>query len=546
MAPILLPLILCGCTGHRTDVDRDPFSKQVPRRHHLVELDEEWLYVLDPDSGLDIINVFNSASPTFFERVAGTDGEVIEMFLDHYRMYVMYDSSRAECVELPDLDPSWTHHTWTEFAIIAHVPDEPLLASRFCLPGQYMESAKQGDFLYVLTQFGDESLLLSIDVSDPFAPVIVDVEHEVRGSLGAQLHLARDALFVAVDAGGMALIRYFDVSDDDGAVVRRGEIEVSKNYLSPVFMDHHMGHLSVVVDKGGGSSLHLVDVRDPDHLVIAGSREFIASGEMLWDAVFEDDIVFITTYSQYPGDHLDNLWIISREDATYPSHLSNITIPSWSHGFTLVGSQLIAIGRGEHAGSAAVSLYNVVDLEDPEWVDTELFGHAAGPTGWYLDVRGVGVMQRGELADLPLIVVPYTRFLWDGYECIPERHFQLLDARWTSLHVRGDWTPLERHGRTEEVVQVGNKVYAISDVSVTTLGMMDRDAPQEHVMLTLGGDAADGCGQVRHNLLDVRDEVVSFFDLGCSVAGPGRASSGSRLLLAALLAVMAWLRRRRR
>ena len=211
-----------------------------------------------------------------------------------------------------------------------------------------------------------------------------------------------------------------------------------------------------------------------------------------------------------------------------------------------VGGQLIAIGRGEQGRSAAVSLYNVVDLEDPEWVDTETLGHSSGPSGWYLDLRGVGVMQRGELADLPLIVVPYTRFLWDGYECIPERHFQLLDARWTSLHVRGDWTPLERHGRTEEVVQVGNKVYAISDVSVTTLGMMDRDAPQEHVMLTLGGDAADGCGQVRHNLLYVRDEVVSFFDVGCSVAGPGRTSSGSRLLLAELLAVMVWLRRRRR
>ena len=539
----LLALALSGCTGPGLLDPGEIYVKQVPERSHIVELDEEWLYVLDPDSGLDVINVSNPAAPTVLERVAGTGGRVLEMFRDRQRMYVLYESSQEECAPLPGLDPVFGHDVWTDVAIVAHLPDAPLLASRFCVPGLHMGSAKRNDFLYVMTKFDEHHLLLSIDVSDPFAPVIAYVDHEIRGSLWTQLHLARGVLFVAVSAGARAHIRYHDISDDAGVIVQRGQIGIDASYESPIFMDATGEHLFVAVSRPSGAALYAVDVSDPDDLVVAGSIDSMSGGEMLWDVVFEDDLVYVTTTSQYPGDHLDNLWIVSREDATVLRKLSSLTIPSWSLGFAVVEGQLIAVGRGPSGASAAVSLHNIVDLRAPQWIDMETFGDADGPSGWYLDVRGAGVMTRGELADPSLIVVPYTRYLWDGFECVPERHLQFLDTRWTALRLLGDWTPLERHGRAEEVVQVGNKVYVVSDVGVTVLGVMDREAPREHVMLSLGGDPADGCGEVEPNLGEVRDDVVSIFEVGCSIAEPSRGRWPGLLALIASLVLL--LRRRR-
>jgi MYXO-CTERM domain-containing protein len=536
-------LLVCGCDGTPTGGGDEIYYKQVPERPHLVELDGVWLYVVDDESGLDIINVGNPGSPTIFERVPGTAGEAVDMFRNRHRLYIAYESSEAGCTALAGLDGTWDHHAWTEFSIVASVLDAPLLASRFCVPGSYHGSVKQGDFLYVLTRVGTGGLLLSIDVSDPFSPVLADVEHDERGSPGSSLHHDRQALHVVVDTGSMALVRYIDISDDDGVIVPRDEVMIETSYSSPVFLDHHVDHLFVVVERGSGCSIQVLDVTDPDEIVTVPVPFNFASPERLWDVRFEGDVIFVTTYTQHPGTYVDNLRIISREDPTYLHHLSVIQIPSWSQGFTIVGDQLIAIGRGEQATSVAVTVYKVVNLEGPRWVDTETFGDADGPTGWYLDVRGVGVMQRGELADPPVVVVPYTRFLWDGYECIPERHLQLLDVRWTALQVRGDWIPPERHGRTEEVVQVGNKVYAISDVSVAVIGLMDRDAPQEHMSLSLGGEPADGCRDVQPFLADEQGEVVSFFDVGCSVAGPGGTSPP--VVLALLLAAVALLLSRR-
>jgi MYXO-CTERM domain-containing protein len=536
-------LLLCGCDGTLPGGGDEAYLKQVPERPHLVELDGEWLYVVDDESGLDVINVSNPASPTIIERVPGTAGEVVDMFRDRRRMYIAYTSSEDACPALADLDPAWTSDAWTELSIVASVPDAPLLGSRFCVPGSYHGGVKQGDFVYVLTRIDAGGLLLSIDVSDPFSPVLADVEHDERGSPGSRIRHERQALFVAVDVGAMALVRYIDISDDDGAIVPRDEVMVETSYSSPIFIDHHMDHLFVVVEQASGCRIQVLDVTDPDEIVPASVPFDFASPERLWDVRFEDDVIFVTTYTQHPGTYVDNLRIISREDPTFLHHLSVIQIPSWSQGFTIVGGQLIAIGRGEQATSVAVTVYKVVNLEGPRWVDTETFGDADGPTGWSLDVRGVGVMQRGELADPPLVVVPYTRFLWDGYECIPERHLQLLDVRWTALQVRGDWIPPDRHGRTEEVVQVGNKVFAISDVSIAAIGLMDRDAPREHMSLSLGGEPADGCRDVRPYLADEQDDVVSFFDVGCGVAGSGGASPPA--VLALLLVALALLLSRR-
>jgi len=540
---LLACLLLCGCESNPPGRGDGTYLKQVPERPHVVELDGEWLYVVDDESGLDVINVANPGTPTIVERVPGTAGEVVDMFRDRHRLYIAYESSEVECEALTGLDPAWTHHAWTELAIVASVPDAPLLGSRFCVPGNYHGSAKQGDFLYVLTRVGTGSFLFSIDVSDPFSPELADVEHDERGSPGCSLHHDRQALFVVVDAGATALVRYIDISDDDGAIVPRGEVMVETSTSSPVFLDLHLDHLFVVVEQSSGCSIQVLDVTDPDELVAVSAPYTFARPDRLWDVVFEDDIVYVTTYSQHPGIYLDYLWIFSREDPTYLHQLSCIWIPSWSLGFTIVGGRLVAIGRGEEARSVAVTVYSVVDLGSPQWIDTKTFGVADGPTGWYLDVRGVGVMQRGELADPPVVAVPYTRFLWDGYECVPESHLQLLDVRSTALHVRGDWIPLDRYGRTEEVVQVGNKVYAISDASIAVIGLMDRDAPQEHMSLTLGGEPADGCRDVQPFLADEQDEVVSFFDVGCSVAGPGGTSPP--VIITLLLAAVALLLSRR-
>ncbi len=536
------------------DVDR-PIEES-----DLYKIAGDLLYVQNPTTGLNVIDVGNPDDPVVVGRLDELTGVGGELYVqEDGRVLVVFKESDPAC-QLPPEMGSFMIATTSQLSVVLEASTaEPKIAGTYCMPGNMVSSRIVGDILYIVTTYtafsDSRTWLFSVDVSDPYNIELVD--YRVLEGEGYEIHVTERTIYIAQqttddpefwDSG--TWVRYIDITDAEGVMQERGDIAVSGMPMGRFHMDEYGSTFRIVTFSGrwSGTNLHVIDVSDPDDLRVTGSINYLAPDEDLHATRFVGDMAYIVTYEPVILN-TDPLWVVSLADPAHPTLLGRLEIPGWSDYIFPRGDQLLAVGRGDRGARVAASLFDVSDPTRSAERRRVEFGSEEAPSEANTDFRGVRIVESGVLGDTPFLAVPWTNNQWTSGSCQPSHFLQLVDILDDDLDLRG---AAAQDGLIRRAVPIGNRLYAITDRSVAAVNVADRDVPYNAVSMEVGDPSApDLCTSndfsIDPDVWTDDDTGYSYFPFGCSLADTRAAGTGALPIAMALAALaLAALSMRRR
>lgn len=447
----------------------------------IVRKDGALLYVQNPTTGLNLVDLQNPAQPLRIGRAAvvGTAGE---LYLHAGYALVLLKSASAGCTPLPE-----TRLTgWTLGAELALVnvkrPSAPRIVARHCLRGSLVATRLVNDFLFVVTTSeardseGATARATAIDVSDPAAAYALQ-ELPLLGA-SKEIHVTDDALYVAAwtnpgtGSSGAASDTRLDIVTIDpqtGAMRRRGSALVRGEPQGRFHMDLYGTTFRIVTyDRGRAQSrLTVLDVSRPDSPSVMGTLDGLGTSERLYATRFDGDKAYVVTFR-----NTDPLWIVSLANPARPALLGKLIVPGWSDFIFPRGERLLTVGRAGNGGGVQVSLFDVSDPRNPTSVSQLQLGSLGAQSEANLDHRAVTLVD--EPGANPMVVVPYG-YGQAGYGCDGEQLVQLVDLTSEGLFARGT---AQQAGSVRRTLYENGVLLGVSDLEVRAFDVSERDWPR--------------------------------------------------------------------
>ncbi len=487
----------------------------------LYQLVDDTLYVYNPQTGLNVIDVSDVSYPVFKNRVESVRGKAGELYVRDEYAYVMLEQTSASCELPPELD-SWAITATSQVAVVANPCDlrRAEVASEYCLPGTMVASRLVGDTMVVVTshaQFGDAvTWVFTLDVADPRHLRVLD--HLAVEGEGHEIHVTDRSLYMAQrldeDWPVATRIRHATLDRESGGLTEQPGFDLPGAVLSRFHLDEHEGRLRVVTfgDRSEGTYLHVVDVSEPQEPRLIGALEHLAVGEDLHATRFVGDMAYIVTYEPVI-EQTDPLWVVSLENPTAPAVLGELEVPGWSEYVFPRGDRLVAVGRGDRGERIAASLFDVSDPRDPRELERLEFRAADSSSEGNVDFRGVTITDEAP-GGPALIAVPYTDNVWTEDGCVPHHGVQLIDLEDDDLTLRGTF---QQQGRVRRTLPVGERLFTVTDREVSTVDISRRSTPWVTTTLAVGDpDAPNECVYSDFPVDDQWEDWV-----GCSTAPIG-------------------------
>jgi hypothetical protein len=490
----------------------------------IVKIVGDKLYALNQYKGLLIVDVGNPDAPALLGQLE-LRGRGVEMYVLDQRVYVVlsadwyYYVEAGGAVAAGDSSASRALPPPPEFqgsqlAIIdVSTPSQPASMSKLNLAGYAEQSRRVGDVIYIVgtnyIPFGarsdaeeelDEGFVASVNVADPDNTQAV--ERQTFPGSGMMIHVSESTLFAAShqwnaqSAEGFTQVQVVDISDPAGHVAVRGAFDVPGRILNRFFMDDYEDVFRVVTESWGfgfaAARLYTYDLSDLDHVVALGQADIIEN-ESVRAVSFDGLKGYAVTYFQ-----VDPLFVLDLSDPAHPAVTGRLEVPGFSTHLEPRGDRLIAIGIDDTDGRRpAVAYYNVADPAHP----TQLGRVVLGPPGSFTESEAVYDEKAFKVVDeLALIAVPFQHVDFGAagsaeYQApVCKNAVQLVDFSDQALVQRG-W--FEHQGKVQRVGVIGERVFALSQVSFQTVDISDRDNPAEAAQIAFFTDEEmanwDGC-----------------------------------------------------
>jgi len=584
------------------------------------------LYVLNQYKGLVIVDVANPDAPTVLGSldlrgrgvemyVVGTQAFVIlSADFGYYYPAVLDGGPRpavgADIAMMPAILPPRPDFVGSQLAIIDVAnPAAPASLGKINLVGYAEQSRRVGNIIYVAgsnlaswdypTFAGndgslppssnsqtfveqDRGFVASINVADPAN--IVPVERKTIRSGALNIHVSTSAIFAAGaqydsnSGDSTTRVQYIDISDPAGAIVVRGSFNVPGSIRNRFYMDEFNGSFRICTDNWGfgfrSAKLFTYNVTNPDSVTPQGSVEIIR-GESLEAVRYDGNRAYAVTFLR-----VDPLFIIDLSNPAAPVVTGELEVPGWSTHIEPRGDRLIAVGIDDTAGRRpAVAYYDVSNPAAP----TQLSRVILGPPNSYTDSEATYDEKAFKIIDsLGIIVIPFNHTEFSnqpGFDdgspmpprggatlAMPEYYrvkcvngVQIIDFSDTGLVQRG-W--FDARSRVSRVGQIGTRLFALSDISLQTLNIDNRDAPTQagEALFIPQADLADydGCGYYNPYPIDFpfdptfpnidSQTIAALADLLRSLIDSGACGTGVALPGGLIAAGMMFMRpgRRRR
>lgn len=506
----------------------------------LVKVVGDRIYVLHRYKGLIIVNASNPDAPTVAGRLE-LRGQPIEMYVVGDRAYVVLSADMYWAYARPGggfetdiaiVPPPQPDYTGSRVASIdVSNAANPVLLSKVNLAGYAQQSRRVGNVLYVAGQnlssleqpdiggnpWGmpasyyavDRGFIASLNIADPndLRPVAREV---FRGG-SVEMHVSAEAIYVAsmryddATARGYTQVQYVDITDPAGAIDLRGAFDVPGFIRNRFFMDDFQGVFRIATEAFGFGTaevrLFTYSLADVDQIVPLGQTQIIQN-ESLEAVRFDGARGYAVTFFR-----TDPLFVIDLSDPANPAVTGELEVPGFSTHIEPRGNRLIAVGIDDTAGRRpAVAYYDVSDPAAP----TQLSRVILGPPDTFVDSEAVYEEKAFKIVDaLGLIAIPFSHVEfpsggqpipppWSGGsqdddddddgdddDDRPSRRpdsarpkcinaVQLIDFSDTALTQRG-W--FDARARVQRVGIIGSRVFAVSDASLQTINIDDRDHP---------------------------------------------------------------------
>jgi len=456
----------------------------------IIKIDDSTLYILNRYRGLIVCDISQPDNPSISGRVL-ISGEPVEMYIRDGLAYIIVSSPHSPIyvmMEFPGVAvaSSDAFEAGSRLEVV-DITDKtmPQVIRSFDVEGEVADSRIVGHILYVVSSEQENTYIASIDISD--TENIREADREDLGGSAEYVHVTEEAIFIASPKdyywNDQTTISYIDISDTNGAIVKRGSINLPGGVKDEFKMDYHDSFFRVCTyewKEGGMSNLFVVDVRDPDNMKQIGSVE-LGRGEQLFATRFDKDRAYMVTF-----ERIDPLWTIDLSDPSLPEIKGELEIPGWSTHIEPKGDRLIALGVDDSSGrKVSVSLFDISNLEEPSLIKRVSFGE---DDGWsysdaYQDVKAFTILD-----EMGLILLPYTTSFYNNGQSWREDRLQLIDYSTEDLTARG-W--VKQNGSVLRSRSVEDRLFSVSSDEFQVIDASDRDKPEVKATLTLASNIVD-------------------------------------------------------
>jgi len=481
IAPFILAVITLGC-GAQSDMESTPgvptnnMKQPVIEEPDLYRWADKHLYVQNPQTGLNILDVSDPARPKRVGRAGVMGGAGAEMYIHNELATILLKTATPHCMSPKNLNPKgWKFGAEVAFVDVAQ-KTHPKILQRYCIAGELVASRTVDRMLYVVSKGAGGSRAISIDTTNPQHARVVQ-QQDFFGS-SKEIIVTADAIFVAsrVPDAEETGVQYVSINAK-GEMKVRGLIQVPGDPQGRFHMSREGKLFRIVTYRSSvrKSRLSIIDVSTPDHLKLVGELPNIGKGEKLYATRFDGDMAYVVTFKR-----TDPLWVISLKDPTQPKIVGELHVPGWSDFLFPMGKRLVAVGRGNNGMRVGVSLFDVSDPTNPRSLHQISLGSYDATSEANVDHRAVTILEPP--GGNPVVVVPHTSVSYDD-NCSVRDHLQLVEVQPKRLQTRGSMT---QQGAIRRTLLVDSHLYSISDYEVLAMDMHDLDHLVVDTAVTIG------------------------------------------------------------
>ena len=367
----------------------------------VVKTDGSYLYILKSSGSVRIVDIRGTKMKEIAEIQPEKLNESIEdLYLDGDRLMLVttgYENSMEEAESDMYTVNRYQYTALTVYDITER--EHPEMTGRITQEGDYRQSRKNGDYVYLLTQyspslgdsFEDSSVMPLVNeqklaISDVYLPDqtsqpdylvasginIQDPENVISSkaivSGAADFYMSSDNLFICNNNwnDGKSSTEILRFACEDGEITAGAMCELP-GFLNDTFsLDEYQGYLRVLLaedSNGESNSLYILDA----DMQVTGAIRDLADGETIRSARFMGTIAYFVTFRQ-----TDPLFCADLSDPDNPQILSELKLTGFSSYLHPYGDHLL-LGVGyeaeEETGSQTGVKLSMFDISEPSQVE---------------------------------------------------------------------------------------------------------------------------------------------------------------------------------
>ena len=367
----------------------------------VVKTDGSYLYILKSSGSVRIVDIRETKMKEVAEIQPEKLNESIEdLYLDGDRLMLVttgYESSMEEAESDMYTVNRYQYTALTVYDITER--EHPEMAGRITQEGDYRQSRKKGDYVYLLTQyspslgdsFEDSSVMPLVNeqklaISDVYLPDqtsqsdylvasginIQDPENVISSkaivSGAADFYMSSDNLFICNNNwnDGKSSTEILRFACEDGEITAGAMCELP-GFLNDTFsLDEYQGYLRVLLTEDSNGESNSLYILDAD-MQVTGAIRNLADGETIRSARFMGTMAYFVTFRQ-----TDPLFCADLSDPDNPQILSELKLTGFSSYLHPYGEHLL-LGVGyeaeEETGSQTGVKLSMFDISDPSQVE---------------------------------------------------------------------------------------------------------------------------------------------------------------------------------
>ena len=367
----------------------------------VVKTDGSYLYILKSSGSVRIVDIRETKMKEVAEIQPEKLNESIEdLYLDGDRLMLVttgYESSMEEAESDMYTVNRYQYTALTVYDITER--EHPEMTGRITQEGDYLQSRKNGDYVYLLTQyspslgdsFEDSSVMPLVNeqklaISDVYLPDqtsqpdylvasginIQDPENVISSkaivSGAADFYMSSDNLFICNNNwnDGKSSTEILRFACEDGEITAGAMCELP-GFLNDTFsLDEYQGYLRVLLTEDSNGESNSLYILDADMQVTGAIRD-LADGETIRSARFMGTMAYFVTFRQ-----TDPLFCADLSDPDNPQILSELKLTGFSSYLHPYGDHLL-LGVGyeaeEETGSQTGVKLSMFDISDPSQVE---------------------------------------------------------------------------------------------------------------------------------------------------------------------------------
>jgi uncharacterized secreted protein with C-terminal beta-propeller domain len=468
----------------------------------IIKRDGSTLYAVSRYGGLSIVDISNPSKLRMLGRFR-TQAMPFEMYVRDGTVYMMLnDYGHWIASEGEDAYGSWVQSSEI-LALDVHDPAAIRALATYDVPGDISDSRMVGDVMYVVTN--ENGYCWRCDANKPnttvtsfkTAPASINRVDQLRFSSTQQgyswwkrsVSATNERLYIAGPQWDWtpgasvqnSVIQVVDIKDPSGRLVKGADIPVDGQIQSRWQMDEYQNVLRVVSQRGNGWGgngsinplVQTFQVNSSASFTALGQTDLkLPKPESLRSVRFDGSRGYAIT-----AERKDPLYTIDLSNPALPKQMGELEMPGWIYHMEPRGDRLVAIGFDNQngAGSLHVSLFDVSNMATPTMIKRVNFA-----SGWAnLPEDQDRIHKAFQVLDADnTILVPFASYgAWNGSSCTSSKSgIQIIDYTHDSLALRG---VAEQHGQPRRAFLHQGNLFAVSDRSVTSFGVANRDAPNK-------------------------------------------------------------------